>query len=494
MFKKILIANRGEIAVRVARTCREMGIATVALYEPPDESSLHVRAADECVRLDAPRGFMAQEAILNIALAKGADAIHPGYGFVAEDADFARACEAVGIAFIGPPPEVIARARAKTDMLAYAREAGFKTVRNSGGCGEQARAEKLRAEAERLGYPVIVKSCRGGRGRGERIVPAPAQLEEAVRRAQAEAQTIYGSREVFLEKLIPGAHQVGVQIMADAHGRIVHLGEREGSLLYGNQKVIEEAPAPCLDEEARRKLWSTAVELARAVQVRGVVTVEFLVDAAGVFYFTEIKPRIQTEHPLTEMRTRLDLVREQIRLAAGEPLTVEPDAVRSEGWAILCRINAQDPGQNFMPSPGRLRSVRMPDGPETRTDTYVCDGANVPGQYDPLIAKVTTWGTDRRASLARMKRALRELSLQGVASNMLWVEAVLGRLEVIEGRYSTESLKGGVDCEVGIDRTALRDLALAAAVSYRRSVESPRAAPPERVTGNWHRESRRLPE
>jgi acetyl/propionyl-CoA carboxylase alpha subunit len=490
MFKKILIANRGEIAVRIARTCRELDIATVAVYEAADETSLHIRLADECVLLNAPRGFNDQDAILQIARDKGVEAIHPGYGFLAENIEFIERCNEAHIAFIGPPVEVVYHALAKVDTLAWMRQEGLPTVESSGVCRNENDLPGLGAEAEMLGYPVIVKSCRGGRGRGERIIQSAAQLEETVRRAQAEAQAVYGDTHVFIEKAISPAHQIGVQIIGDDFGNLVHLGEREGSMLQGNQKIIEESPAPCLNDAQRAKIWDTALTIARLLKVRGIVTIEFLVDARGEFYFTEIKPRIVTDHPLTEMRTRFDLVREQIRLAAGEALGCTQDEVRLDGCAMSCRVTAQDPQQQFMPSPGRVR-VRFPNGPETRVDTYVYSGCLVPGTYDPLIAKLTVWGNTRAACHARLRRALHGLSFSGITTNTSWLEQLAQHPAFVRGDYTTETT---LPAQTGTDERTLRDFAIAAALSYARAQDVSHPTTPPRVTGQWHRAARELPE
>ena len=304
MFKKVLVANRGEIAVRIMRACRAMGLECVALYETPDRDSLHVRLADQAVQIQGPGGFHNQAQILRIARELEVDAIHPGYGFLAEREDFVRDCEAAGITFIGPPAHVIYAVRQKLDALDKARSAGFSTPPFSGGFYGQADMPSLRQEAEHLGFPLMIKSCRGGRGRGALLVTSPERVEWAVRRAQAESQVFYGERLVYLEKVIPGAHQVGVQVVADRYGNLVHLGEREGSLMLGNQKIVEETPAPGLSDALRAQICQAALDLARLFDFQNVGTVEFLVDHGGQYFFTEIKPRIQIEHALTEMRTR----------------------------------------------------------------------------------------------------------------------------------------------------------------------------------------------
>lgn len=490
MFQKILIANRGEIAVRIARTCREMGIQTVAVYQAADETSLHIRLADECVLLDTPQGLNDQSALLDIARAKGVDAIHPGYGFLAENAEFARACADAGITFIGPPPAVIEQLIKKTETLDIARAAGFNTIQHSGICEQGNSLDDLYDAAERLGYPVVLKSCRGGRGRGERLVNAREQLAEAFNSAQAESYAVYGERSVFLSQAIPHAHQVGVKILGDHQGNLVHLGEYEGSLRNGNQKLLEESPAPCLNESARAALWDTALAIAKHFHVENAVSIEFLIDAQGQPFFTEIKPRIQGEHPLTELRTRLDMVREQIRLAAGEPLNLRQSDVLPQGWAMLCRIQAQNPQQNFMPSPGRVR-VRFSNGPETRLDTFLYSGSMVPVLYDPLVAKLTVWAKDRSACLARLERALYELSFNGISTNVTQLQQLAQQPDVQSGAYDTETTP---QIRIESNPARLRDLAAAAALLYVRTMQGFTPITPERLTSNWHHAARDLPE
>ncbi|HEX6383741.1 MAG TPA: biotin carboxylase N-terminal domain-containing protein [Anaerolineae bacterium] len=493
MFEKVLIANRGEIAVRIIQTCREMGIGTIALYEAPDQNSLHVRLADECVLLEAPGGFLNQQAILDIAREKGADAIHPGYGFLAERPDFVQACQAAGITFIGPPASAMTLVNNKIETLRRARAAGFATVEHTSarfGAGELAA---LRQAADDLGYPLVVKSCRGGRGRAERLVRAPDQLDQAVRRAQAEAHAVFGDRHLYLEKAIIPAHQVGVQVLGDQHGHLIHLGEREGSLLVSNRKVIEESPAPCLSPTLGQLLCQTAVELARLFNYQNAGTVEFLVDESGRFYFCEIKARLQVEHPLTEARARVDLVREQIRIAASESIDLQQDEIQLNGWSMLCRINAEDPRHHFLPSPGRLRRVRLPIGPEVRLDTYIYSGCDVPAAYDPLIAKLTVWDRDRALCRQRIQRALEDLVLIGTATNLPLLQRVLGEPDFVGGAYSTEFLAHPFT-QAPEPACHLRDLAVAAAILYMQRNQVFDPVVPERLQTGWHRNSRRLPE
>lgn len=492
MFKKILIANRGEIATRIVRTCREMGIYTIALYEKPDEGSRHVRIADECVLLDAPDGFMNQEVILQIAREKGAEAIHPGYGYLAEEPEFVRACEEAGITFIGPNSAILETLRDKINALAKASAAGFPVVSFAPIAFDAGDLNALDAAAELLGYPLVVKSSRGGRGATGRLLKSSTDLASVVRRAQAEALAMYGSRRVYLEKAVLPAHQVGVQILADKHGNLIHLGEREGSAQFSNRKVVEEAPAPCLTESQRQALWEMALGIARLFKYENAGTVEFLIDAKGNFYFTEIKARIQVDHVLTEMITRLDLVREQILLAAGEPLRRTQADIRQEGAAMMCRIHAEDPWRQ-LPSPGHLRRVRFPGGPEIRVDTYVYSGCDVPAQYHSLIAKLAVWAEDRPQCLERIRRAIEDFQLAGTPTNLPLLQHVLCSDGFKNGRYDTSLLTHDFKC-VPQSEVYYRDMAVIAAMLYvrRNQMFVPTELP--RTRSGWHQDSRRLPE
>lgn len=494
MFKKVLIANRGEIGVRIVRTCREMGIETVAVYGPGDRGSLHVRLADQCVELDAAADYMNSERILQIARETAVDAIHPGYGFLAEETGFIRACETVGITFIGPPADVVETLRNKTTALQKAKAAGFPVVKHSANSFNPDEYEEMRTAAAELGYPLIIKSCSGGRGRGERLVLSPSQLAEAARQAQVEGHAVYGNRRVYLERAILPAYQVGVQILGDKHGTMIHLGEREGSMLQKGQKIVEEAPAVCISQAQRERLWETALELARLFNYENLGTVEFVVDSAGNFYFSEIKARIQVEHPLTEVMTRLDLVREQLRMAAGEPLPLAQEDVWLGGHAMLCRVRAEDPWANFLPGPGKLGHVRLPGGPEVRVDTYVYCGCEVPGAYDTLIAKLTVWAKDRTMCLQRLQRSIEDFSVTGIPTNLPLVQRMAQSPEFAAARYSTQLRVNLFEDNRGSSReTHLRDLAIATAVLYVRRNQLLHARVPERLLGGWHRESRRLP-
>ena len=493
MFNKILIANRGEIAVRIMRTCRELKIPTVALYESPDQGSLHVRLADECVLLDAPGGFMNGAAILEIAHAKGADAIHPGYGFLAEQAEFIRACENAGITFIGPPAHVVEMTANKVKALERAQAAGIVTPVFSSQCFENQTPAELYAQADQLGYPLVVKSCRGGRGPGEQIVQQRENLKAVVQRAQQQAHAVYGDRRVYFEKAILPVYQLSVQILGDARGNLIQLGEREGSLLLGNQKIIEEMPAPSLQPEQRERLWQLALAVARLFGYENAGTVEFLMDAAGNFYFTEIKARIQVEHPLTEMLTHIDLVRAQIELAAGAPLPYRQDEIQFKGWAMMARLSAQDAWNQFMPSPGRLYRVRLPGGPGVRLDTYVYSGCDVPAEYDPLIAKLTVGGADREMCRRRLERALDEFKLIGAATTLPLLEQLVREPLFVQGVYHVQHNIKALKAKQTSPQT-LRDLAAAVAIYYERTNQTFQPTTPARVLSGWHRASRTLPE
>jgi acetyl-CoA carboxylase biotin carboxylase subunit len=454
---------------------------------------LHVRLADECVPLPGPKSYMEPETILAIARQYGVDAIHPGYGYLAENADFIRACDAAGIVFIGPPADVVEVARDKIGTLEKARAAGIPTVSHSPRSFAEDEFDSLHAAAQAIGYPVVLKSCRGGRGRGERVVADPGRLAEAVRRAQVETQAVYGNKQLYIERAILPAHQVGVQILADGQGNLIHLGEREGSVVQSNQKIIEEKPALCLTPERRAGLLATAVRLAQLFKIQNLSTVEFLVDDAGDFFFSEIKARIQIAHTLAEMIGRIDLVREQIRLAAGEPLTYRQEDVIRQGHAIMCRVQAEDPLNRYLPTPGRLRQVRLPGGSEVRVDTYVYSGAEVPPHYDPLVAKVTVWGADRATAVTRMRRALEDLGLMGTPTNLPLLSRVLRDPAFVAGRYSTDLLSrlSAEVTEPDYERVR-RDLAAIAAVLYARRREAFNPQSPDVWATGWHRSSRQL--
>ncbi|MCA9928735.1 MAG: ATP-grasp domain-containing protein [Anaerolineales bacterium] len=492
MFKRILVANRGEIAVRIIRTCREMGIYAISLYEKDDLGSLHVRLADECTQLPTAKGFLDIDAVIKIAKERQADAIHPGYGFLAERADFIRACEDAGITFIGPSAAVVEAMQGKLETLAKARAAGFTTVQSSPMTFGPNDVEALQAAATELTYPLVIKSCQGGRGQGEHLVTGPQYLEKSLRRSQFESQAVFGKQRVYLEKAILPAHQIGVQILADQFGNVIHLGEREGSIINSNQKILEESPAPCLSAEQREAIQETAVSLAKLFNYQNAGTVEFLVNGDGTFYFSEFKSRIQVEHSVAEARCGLDLVREQILIAAGEKLQWRQEDIRLNGWSMMVRINAEDPWRDFMPSPGKLERMRLPGGPDVRVDTYAYTGCRIPSQYVPLFAKLTVSAPNREICTQRMQRALEDFVVNGVPTNLPLLQRVLRAEEFLSGQYNTGFLTHPFH-EVNKPIAHLQDLAVATAVYFMRRNQLFSPTTPDRFQSRWHQNSRRLP-
>ncbi len=382
--------------------------------------------------------------------------------------------------------------RNKIGALEAARAAGIRTVVHSPRSFAEDEFDQLAAAAEAIGYPVVIKSCRGGRGRGERVVLTPDHLAEVVRRAQVETQAVYGNKQLYVERAILPAHQVGVQVLGDRHGHFVHLGEREGSVVQSNQKIIEEEPALCLSAEQREALFATVEQLARLFKLENLTTVEFLVDEAGQFYFSEIKARVQIAHTLAEMLYRIDLVREQIRLEAGEPLGYEQQGMTRRGHAIMCRVQAEDPFHRYLPAPGHLRQVRLPGGPEVRVDTYVYSGADVSPHYDALMAKITAWGPDRPTCLVRLRRALEDTMIRGAPTNLPLLVRILRDEAFVRGDYSTDLLSRLEAAPVPEFDRVQRDLAAAAAVIYARRREAFSPQVPEQWDSGWHRSSRQL--
>lgn len=493
MFKKILIANRGEIAVRIIRTCRDMGIKTVAVFGNSDRDSLHVRLADQCAPILSERRYGDKAEVLAIAKATGADAIHPGYGFLAEEADFAQMCADAGIAFIGPPPAVIERLRIKIDAIREVQAAGFPVPPNSGRSFAMEETETLLEAAHKMGFPLVVKSCKGGRGRGERVIHKAEDAVRLVGEAQREAMMIYGNGMMYLERVIAPSHHIAVQILADGQGNVIHLGEREGSITRHNQKLVEEAPSPSLTQPQREAVCAAAVEIARLFGYENVGTVEFLVNDKGEFFFSEIKARIQIEHPVTEMVTDVDLVAEQIRIAVGEPLRLKQEDVRISGHAMQVRINAEDPWRNYLPSPGRLTRYRLPGGLHVRVDTYGYVGANIPVRYDSLLAKLIVWGEDRPACLARLRRALEDFKIVGVQSNLPLHLHILNDPAFVAGTYNTGFLWRHKVGESSASAETRRDLAAAIAVAFALRNEMSRPVIPAPMQSGWHRSSRTIP-
>ncbi len=414
-FHKVLVANRGEIAVRIMRTLRELGIDSVAVHSPIDKDALHAQLADQAVPLgaDEPAGsYLDGQAIVNAALQTGAQAIHPGYGFLSENAEFAALVDEAGLVFVGPPAEVIARLGDKTSARRLMAQAGVPII--PGMQAAERDPQRLRQAAAELGYPLLVKAAGGGGGKGMRAVLAPAELDQAIERARSEALSAFGSDEIYLERLLQRPRHVELQVLADTHGHCVHLHERECSIQRRHQKLLEETPCPVLDEELRARMGAAAVTAARAAGYVNAGTVEFLLEPSGDFHFLEVNTRLQVEHPITELCLGLDLVRHQLEIAAGRPLKLRQQDLRPRGWAMECRIYAEDPAQGFLPSPGELLRVQPAQGPGLRFDAGVRSGSQVPVHYDPILGKLCAWAEDRPAVLARMERALKENVVLGV--------------------------------------------------------------------------------
>jgi len=437
MFKKILIANRGEIALRIIHACRELSIKTVAVYSEADENSLHVRFADEDVCIGPPRSadsYLNVPAIISAAEITGADAIHPGYGFLSESAYLAEVCEACHIRFIGPDPSVIKllgdKARAKKAM----RKAGVPMLPGSDGpvTGEE-QALKV---AKDIGYPVIVKAVAGGGGRGMRVVRNAGDLPNALKTAQREAEAAFGNGDVYIEKYLDNPRHIEFQIIGDHHGNVVHLGERECSIQRRHQKLIEEAPSPALSEKVRKRMGGIVVDAAKAVQYTNAGTFEFLMDADGRFFYMETNTRLQVEHPVTEMVTGIDIVKEQIRIAAGERLSFRQSEVTFSGHSIECRVNAEDP-ETFAPSPGTIRAFSVPGGPGVRIDTFAHAECTVPPYYDSMIAKIIVHGRDRHEAIARMRRVLDMTVIEGIKTSVPLHQRILAEPDFQAGRLST---------------------------------------------------------
>ena len=438
MFKKVLIANRGEIAVRVLRACREMGIAPVAVYSEADRGALHVRMADEAYAIGpspSSQSYLSIEKILDVARRSGADAVHPGYGFLSENAVFAQACADAGLTFIGPSPKSIALMGSKVGSRKAVAQYGVPMI--PGAMDPVADPDEARRVAQSLGYPVMVKASAGGGGKGMRIVHSEAELASALQTTAAEAQAAFGDGAVYIEKVIERPRHIEIQVLADHHGNAVFLGERECTIQRRHQKVIEECPSPVVDSELRRRLGEAALNVVRAAVYYNAGTVEFLVDAHGRFYFLEMNTRLQVEHPVTEMVTGVDLVKEQIRIAAGAALNLQQQDITLKGAAIECRIYAEDPENNFFPSPGTIRLLRTPAGPGIRDDNGVYEGWTVPVDYDPLISKLIAWAPSRNEAIRRMRRALDEYRIEGIQTNLAFFRSVLDHDRFRSGDFDT---------------------------------------------------------
>lgn len=437
MFKKLLIANRGEIALRIVRACRELGITAVAVYSEADRNSLHVRHADEAYLIGsapAADSYLNAPRILEVARRARVDAIHPGYGFLAENADFAEACGQAGIVFVGPSPRSIRMMGDKVQARKAMQEAGLPVVPGS---KELTSKKRAAAEATGIGYPILIKATAGGGGKGIRTVYRPEELPMALEAASQEAASAFGHGALYLEKFLEPVRHVEVQIIADGQGNVVSLGERECSIQRRHQKMIEEAPSTAVGARLRARLNEMAMAAARAVGYTSVGTLEFLIDRKGTVNFLEMNTRLQVEHPITEMVTGVDMVADQIRVAAGEPLPYRQADIRVQGWAIECRVAAEDPFNNFLPSVGTVSFVTVPGGPGVRVDSALYDGLEISYYYDPLIAKLCTWGRDRSEAIQRMRRALREFKIVGVSTNIPFHLQVMENAHFQAGKLDT---------------------------------------------------------
>ncbi|MBH5318065.1 acetyl-CoA carboxylase biotin carboxylase subunit [Paenibacillus sp. GSMTC-2017] len=441
-FQKILIANRGEIAVRIIRACRELGIGTVAVYSEADRDSLHVRLADEayCIGPTASKdSYLNLTNIMSVATITECDAIHPGYGFLAENADFAEICESCNITFIGPSPEAISKMGDKAVAKLTMKTANVPIIPGSDGLVEN--MDDAIIVAREIGYPVIIKATAGGGGKGIRIAEDEESLITQITTAQQEAQKAFGNAGVYLEKYLTGMKHVEIQIMADKHGNAVHLFERDCSVQRRRQKLVEEAPCPVLSPEMRQKMGQAAVRAALAVQYSGAGTLEFLLGQDGEFYFMEMNTRIQVEHPVTEMITNVDLIKEMISVAEGNPLSFKQEDLTINGWSIECRINAEDSERNFMPSPGHIPFYLPPGGAGVRVDSAVYPGYTISPHYDSMIAKLIVWGRTREEAIARMKRALSEFAIEGIRTTIPFHLKLLNHPKFVQGDFDIKFLE-----------------------------------------------------
>jgi acetyl-CoA carboxylase biotin carboxylase subunit len=475
MFRKILIANRGEIAIRVARACRELGIASVAVYSEADRTAPHVRAADEAVAIGpaaSRESYLNIAAVVEAARASGAEAIHPGYGFLSENAEFAAAAEAAGLVFIGPPAAAIAAMGDKTAARARVRAAGVPVVP----AVENPPAERAarRATAADLGFPLLIKAAAGGGGKGMRIVRGPDELDVALAAAQREAAAAFGDGRVFLERYLERPRHVEVQVLGDHHGALIHLGERECSIQRRHQKIVEESPSPAVTPALRAQMTEAALAAARSVGYTNAGTVEFLLAESGAFYFLEMNTRLQVEHPVTEWVYGVDLVHAQIRIAAGERLWLRQTDVVARGHAVECRVYAEDPARQFLPAPGRIALLRAPHGPGIRIDSGIAGDYEVPLHYDPLLAKLSVWGADRTAACQRMAAALREYVVLGITTNLPFLLEVIRHPAFLSGATHTHFLDEHLPDWRG-SHGRLAEAAIVAALSAMVASTTPRA-------------------
>jgi len=489
MFKKVLVANRGEIAVRIIRACRELGIETVAVYSEADRQALHVRLADEAYLLGpAPsrESYLRADKIIEVAHKSGADAIHPGYGFLAEREDFAEACAKADIVFIGPKPSSIAAMGDKITARDTVRKAGVAVVPGTEDVGNLSD-EELLAVAPKIGFPLLIKATAGGGGKGMREVRCLKEMPELLTSARREAESAFGNGNVYLEKLLEGARHIEIQILADSFGNAIHLNERECSIQRRHQKLVEEAPSAFVDEELRQKMGAVAVKAAQAVDYVNAGTIEFLVDKDKNFFFLEMNTRLQVEHPVTEIITGIDIVKEQIRVARGRPLQYRQEDIKINGAAIECRINAEDPYNNFMPSTGVITHSMLPTGPGVRVDTGVFPGFEITSYYDPMISKLIVWGETRAQAILRMRRALEEYRIVGVRTNIPFHQTLMDSHRFMGGQYDTRFVEERFALQEESDPIMLETAAVFATLAAHH--ETQRAAQfvqrNERDTSNW---------
>jgi 3-methylcrotonyl-CoA carboxylase alpha subunit len=483
MFKSVLIANRGEIAVRIMAACQEMGIRSIAVYSEADADALHVRRSDEAYPIGhapAQESYLNRKAILEVARRSGAEAIHPGYGFLAENAEFAAECADAGIVFIGPPAEAIRLMGSKTAAKRAVQQAGVPVV--PGYDGKQRDLRTMRAQAARIGYPVMIKAAAGGGGKGMRVVHSQGELAEALAAAEREADAAFGDESVFLEKLIPAPRHVEFQILADHHGRVVYLGERECSIQRRHQKIIEESPSVALTPELREAMGQAAVAAARSAGYTNAGTCEFLLDADGTFYFLEMNTRLQVEHPVTEMVTGLDLVRLQLTIAAGLPLPVRQEEINFRGHAIEARLYAEDPANEYLPSTGRVQFFGPPQAPGIRVDAGVATGDEVSVYYDPMLAKLIVYGANRGSAVERLRWALNHFQVLGVVTNLALLRAISGEADFAAGETTTAYLDIH-DFSSQISQSPMTPLVLAAAALW--ETLSTNSRPPDGPYNPW---------
>lgn len=476
MFKKLLIANRGEIAVRIARACREMGISPVAVYSDADRASLHVRLSDEAIHIGpalSSESYLRADKIIDAAKRAGAEAIHPGYGFLSENAEFAFAVERSGLTLIGPPASAMRLMGSKTSARLVAQKAGAPVV--PGTTSPLDSVEEAERVADETGYPVMIKAAAGGGGKGMRVVRSREEIASALSLAQSEAQASFKDSSVYIEKYIERPRHIEIQLIGDRAGRMVYLGERECSLQRRHQKVVEECPSPVCDESLRRRMGEAAVSIARSAGYCNAGTIEFLVDQERNFYFLEMNTRLQVEHPVTELVTGRDLVREQIRVAAGEDLSFSQDEIQMRGAAIECRIYAEDSENNFLPSPGRITGLRVPYGPGVRDDSGIYEGWEVPVYYDSLLAKLCVWAEDRETAVKRLARALDEYAIEGIRTTLPFFRAVVRNEQFKRGDFDTGfidrylSSQNNANPSTGDHDKTLADMAAIAAVLHARA-------------------------